>query len=273
MQPCQVPPLPQQGIAVAGESRLNDVPKWTDIESSHGWLSQLAMNGNLLLPGVFSHQQTDDAVLALDAAFAADTDGSSMRSEHGSVYGARNLLKLWPGVAQAWRQFPLSEIASAVLGPRYGLVRVLYFDKPPGHSWALPWHKDMTIAVREHRSSSTHFGKPTFKAGMPHVEAPEWLLENMLTLRWHLDAVSEANGPLKVLPGSHQYGKQPFSGAQAPVSILAQRGDVLLMRPLLSHCSNKSHEASSLHRRILHFELAGVADLPNGFAWHDFITG
>jgi hypothetical protein len=252
---------------------VNTSPKSTGPESLNAQLSHLAVNGYLLLPGIFSPQQTDAAVRELDAAFAADANGSSMRTEHGSIYGARNLLQLWPGVARAWRQCPLPEIARIVLGPRCGLVRVLYFDKPPGHSWALPWHKDLTIAVRAHRSPSTHFCKPTSKAGTPHVEAPQWLLEKMLTVRWHLDAVTEENGPLKVMPGTHRFGKQPTSDGQPPVTILSQRGDVLLMRPLLSHCSNKSHESTALQRRILHFELAGVEDLPDGFAWHDFIPG
>jgi Phytanoyl-CoA dioxygenase (PhyH) len=160
-----------------------------------------------------------------------------------------------------------------MLGPGFGLVRVLYFDKPPDQSWALPWHKDMTIAVKNNRLPSEHFAKPTFKAGVPHVEAPEWLLENMLTLRLHLDDVTESNGPLKVLPGSHRTGKSGASGDRAPITILGERGGILAMRPLLSHCSNKSQAETTQHRRILHYEFAGIGELPDGYAWHDFIRG
>jgi len=46
----------------------------------------------------------------------------------------------------------------------------VYFDKPPGHSWALPWHKDYSLAVREHGRAGV-FTKPTVKAGVPHVVA------------------------------------------------------------------------------------------------------
>jgi hypothetical protein len=149
----------------------------------------------------------------------------------------------------------------------------LYFDKPPEQSWALPWHKDMTIAVRNNRLPSEHFSKPTLKVGVPHVEAPQWLLENMLTLRLHLDDVTESNGPLKVLPGSHQSGKAAGSGKRIPVTILGGRGDVLAMRPLLSHCSNKSLPGTTLHRRILHYEFSGIPQLPDGYLWHDFVSG
>ena len=89
---------------------------------------------------------------------------------------------------------------------------MLYFDKPPGESWALPWHKDLAIAVRDNRLPSDHFARPTTKYGVPHVEAPAWLLERMLTARLHLDEVTDENGPLRVLPGSHRDGKESGSG-------------------------------------------------------------
>jgi hypothetical protein len=45
---------------------------------------------------------------------------------------------------------------------------------------------------------------PTVKAGIPHLVAPQWLLERMLTIRVHLDEVTHENGPLVVQPGSHR---------------------------------------------------------------------
>lgn len=231
--------------------------------------ADLAKNGYIVLPRVFSAGQIDAIVQEMATAFARDINGSTLRAADGSIYGARNLLQLWPAASEVWRQAPLPHLLKAVLGQRFGLVRVLYFDKPPEQSWALPWHQDRAIAVQNNRLSSAHFGKPTFKVGVPHVDAPAWLLEKMLTLRLHLDDMTDENGPLKVLPGSHRSA----SGNHAPVTILGQRGDVLLMRPLLSHCSNKSHPETKQHRRILHYEFAGVQELPDGYAWHDFFRG
>jgi hypothetical protein len=48
---------------------------------------------------------------------------------------------------------------------------------------------------------------------------------------------------------------------------------VLLMRPLLAHCSGKSHPETTRHRRILHFEFAADPHLPDGYIWHNFIAG
>ena len=68
---------------------------------------------------------------------------------------------------------------------------------------------------------------------MPHVEAPPAILEQMVTMRIHLDDVTEENGPLRVQPGSHRLSIENIVGAGQ--CILANRGDVLLMRPLLLH--------------------------------------
>jgi hypothetical protein len=236
-------------------------------------VAQVERDGYALLPGVYTAAQADAMFDELAPALSAPPDGhGTMRSETGNIYAARNLLTLWPPVAQVWRQPPLPEALAAVLGSEYGLVRVLYFDKPPERSWALPWHKDLTIAVRRHLPS-VHFSKPTRKAGVPHVEAPTELLEAMLTARIHLDEVTEENGPLKVLPGSHRTGKAMVPGEARPRAILAGRGDVLLMRPLLAHNSGNSHPETIRHRRILHLEFAGRCELPDGYAWHDFLPG
>lgn len=184
----------------------------------------------------------------------------------GPAYGARNLLKLWPACADLLRNRLLQEALPAILGAGAGVVRGLYFDKPPGHSWALPWHRDYTIAVREHRPS-TQFMKPTLKAGVPHVEADEALLRRMLTVRMHLDAMADDNGPLRVVPGSHRTADEV---TEAAVTLHCERGDVLLMRPLVLHASGHSAPESSRHRRIVHLECAPERELPDGFEWDRF---
>jgi ectoine hydroxylase-related dioxygenase (phytanoyl-CoA dioxygenase family) len=99
------------------------------------------------------------------------------------------------------------------------------------------------------------------------------LLETMLTARIHLDEVTGENGPLKVLPGSHRSGTALDLGAGMPHAVLAGRGDVLLMRPLLAHSSGNADPATARHRRILHLEFAASRHLPDGYAWHDFVPG
>jgi hypothetical protein len=233
------------------------------------YVQRVEQDGFALVPGVFAAPQVEEVLQGLGAALGGE--GGAIRSQEGSVYAARNVLELWPPAGRVWRVPPLPQVLAALLGPALGLVRALYFDKPPEQTWALPWHKDLTIAVRDNRLPSAHFGKPTRKAGVPHVEAPAELLHQMLTARIHLDEVTEENGPLKVMPGSHRAGKRLALDEGQPQSVLAGRGDVLLIRPLVAHCSNRSRPGTSRHRRILHLEFAAAAELPDGYAWHTFL--
>lgn len=162
-------------------------------------------------------------------------------------------------------------MVQTVLGDGSGLVRVLYFDKPPERTWALPWHKDLAIAVKEHPRTLEHCSRPTVKAGVPHVVASDDVLQRMLTLRLHLDQVTDENGPLQVIAGSHQSTTSEGIGVDKAATIYAAIGDVLAMRPLISHCSGVSKAGTQRHRRILHFEFASGHELPDGLQWHDFV--
>ena len=193
---------------------------------------------------------------------------SSVLRSRGQVYGSRNLLEAFPEVCSLVKSSSVRAFATEILGQSVGMVRVLYFDKPPDRSWSLPWHRDQTIAVKRNDLPSHQFRKPTVKAGVPHVEAPMSLLANMLTLRIHLDPMTKDNGPLSVVPGSHRVD-DPAVGP--PIELHAKVGDVLAMRPLLSHSSSMSRPGTTAHRRVIHFELAPCAELADGYEWHAFV--
>jgi len=236
------------------------------------FLHLIAERGFAVLEHLYSSDEVATILADLVPTLEADTSQATMRSESGTVYGARNLLALWPPTATIWRRPPLLDVLTAVLGSCFGLVRALYFDKPPEHTWALPWHKDLTIAVKDNRLPTSQFARPTRKAGVPHVEASDEILQNMLFARIHLDTVNEENGPLKAVAGSHRTGKAMDIGTTPPRTILAETGDVLLIRPLVAHSSGRSKPDSVRHRRILHLEFAASPQLPDGYAWHDFVV-
>jgi len=207
-----------------------------------------------------------DCASALADPAAAD----SILASDGPPHGARNLLRIWPAAVNLARNEALLECLKhpRVLGPKGGIVRGLYLDKPAGTGWALPWHRDTTIAVRAHGIVG-RFMKPTIKAGVPHVEAPTELLATMVTARIHLDAMTDENGPLRVVPGSHLLGTEIREEKGITLHCLA--GDVLLIRPLLLHSSAHCIAGHEGHRRIVHLEFAPTADLLDGYEWHTYI--
>ena len=113
--------------------------------------------------------------------------------------------------------------------------------------------------------------RSTTMAGVPHFIACDDVLKRMLTLRIHLDEVTEENGPLRVIPGSHVSSTSEGDGLDAAVNIHAKAGAVLAMRPLISHSSGASKPETQRHRRILHLEFAASAKLPDAVQWHDFV--
>lgn len=150
-------------------------------------------------------------------------------------------------------------------------VRALYFDKSAQANWLVPWHQDLTIALRA-RAEVPGFGPWSTKDGIPHAQPPIELLQQMVTVRLHLDDADESNGALRVLPGTHRRGRlssekvRELRTQQPDFLCAVSAGDALIMRPLLLHASSRSR--SKTHRRVLHLEYAAFA-LPPGLEWHE----
>jgi len=224
---------------------------------------------------LLKHAVTKDTVQRMLAIFRdtfnVDSEDVRARSSRGHVYAARNLIASIPEVTTVWQCDSLLTFLREQLGENFGLVRALFFDKPPDRTWALAWHKDTAIAVQDNSIVSDFFSRPTVKAGVPHLIACDEVLKQMLTLRIHLDEVTDENGPLRVIPGSHVSSTSEGDGLDATVDVHANAGDVLAMRPLISHSSGSSVEGTRRHRRILHLEFAASSILPDGVTWHDFV--
>ncbi len=230
-------------------------------------------DGFALIPAVYTNRQCADMLAELNTAMQLDRQQLNVRESRGTVFAARNVVEMCPASLNWWQEPPLIALLDGLLGAGFGLVRVLYFDKPSDRSWSLPFHKDMTIAVKTNQLRSNEFSKPTNKAGVDHVEAPTWLLQQMLTLRLHLDDVTASNGPLQVIPRTHLAGKETNPTSPEPIKILCDQGDVLAMRPLVCHGSAHSLPESNLRRRILHLEFCGRRRLPDEFEWSLFYQG
>ncbi len=148
-------------------------------------------------------------------------------------------------------------------------VRAILFDKSPVTNWSLGWHQDRTIVVRE-RHEMAGFGPWSRKHGLQHVEPPFTIIEQMVTLRIHLDDVPATNAPLIIAPGSHRVGRVPEDQIIAAVEAHGRRtceaeaGDIWVYATPILHASDASSGAG--RRRVLQVDFAGT-DLPLPLEW------
>ena len=182
--------------------------------------------------------------------------------------GARNLLDV-SAIQTLARSAPVRALVEPLLGPHCFAVRGIYFDKTATANWKVPFHQDLSIAVQARRDVEG-YGPWSNKAGALHVQPPREVLEQMLTLRLHLDDCNAENGALRVLPGSHEAGKLSASTiarwreTRDEIICALPRGGALLMRPLLLHASSPA--LAPTHRRVVHLEWA-ARPLPGGLNW------
>lgn len=185
----------------------------------------------------------------------------------GSKSPERNLLTL-SSVQTLARSKPVREVMESVLGPKCFGVRGIFFNKTQSSNWNVAWHQDLTISVRE-RKEVHGFGPWTTKAGVWHVQPPAEVMGRILAIRLHLDESGLGNGPLRVVPGSHQEGRLSTREVTRrakgkTVTCAVPKGGALLMRPLLLHASSAC--VIPTPRRVIHLEFA-ADELPDGLEW------
>ncbi len=184
--------------------------------------------------------------------------GISFSVTRRSRAGIRHALSLAP-VAEIANHPDVTRLARAVLGPAAFPYRGTLFDKSRKSNWLVVWHQDTALPLRERREIAG-WGPWSEKDGVTYAHAPAAALSQVLALRIHLDDSTEQNGPLRVLPRTHELGVltddqiHAFSTQIAPVECLVPAGGILAMRPLLVHSSSKSQRDAD--RRVLHIEYA-----------------
>ena len=228
------------------------------------WTNDFARDGVMVIKEALAAE----TVKSLSAAVAEVVEARQTKT--GVTYAIRNLLAGSPAISEFARGAALRPWITPVLGGAAFPVRAILFDKPARANWKVAWHQDLTISVKDKRQAEG-FAPWTIKAGIVSVQPPAEILAAMLAVRVHLDACDEENGPLRVIPGSHQSGKLPEPRIMDMISVMPQRictvpaGGLILMRPLLLHASSPSSNAA--HRRVIHIEFASRS-LPAGLEWN-----
>jgi len=182
--------------------------------------------------------------------------------------GERNLLRR-PEIID----LSLASLVTSVLGHNAFAYKATFFDKTPLANWKVAWHQDLSIPVRGD-ARPEGWKAWSIKAKVLHAQPPAELLARILAVRVHLDECAENTGALRVIAGSHTFGRlapahiEQWKASHAPASCDIGAGGLMLMRPLLLHASSASE--IPVRRRVVHLEFA-AENLPEGLDWAERI--
>ena len=195
-----------------------------------------------------------------------NTDKETFRKS-SDLFAIRQFLKEVPEVIATIFNNKLVTILKHLLGDNYFVVKSIYFDKPPRSNWYVSYHQDLTISV-DKKIAIDGFENWTNKQNQFAVQPPINILENIVTVRIHLDETNENNGALKVVPKSHLKGiYRPETidwSVESEECCKVLEGGIMLMKPLLLHSSGRT--INNKQRRVVHIEFSNQ-ELPEEINW------
>jgi ectoine hydroxylase-related dioxygenase (phytanoyl-CoA dioxygenase family) len=223
---------------------------------------QLEQDGFTIIEEIFSAEEIDslaDTISRIDSSkptFRKTTD----------LFAIRQVLKEIPDLQKLLFNEKLKEIIKKYFGQNYFVVKSIYFDKPEQSNWFVAYHQDLTISV-DKKIAIEGYGPWTVKQDQYAVQPPLNILQNIYTIRIHLDDTDERNGALKIIPRSHLNIRRPETidkQKDTEVYCKVKKGGIMIMKPLLLHASDKT--TNNNKRRILHIEFSDI-NLPKEINW------
>jgi ectoine hydroxylase-related dioxygenase (phytanoyl-CoA dioxygenase family) len=180
--------------------------------------------------------------------------------------GVRNLMSS-DIVANVANDPRLLRLTQDLTGTQLIPFKAILFNKTGKANWLVAWHQDTALPIAQDVMANG-WGPSSTKDGVIFSHAPTDVLNQILALRVHLDPSTSANGPLRVITGSHRdriadddtFRQAVANGEQ--VELTVDRGGVIAMRPLLVHASSKC--VSDEPRRVLHIEYAPKIEIAEG---------
>lgn len=236
-------------------SQRRIIPVKLPAEMEMNLISQVEQAGYGIVPDIASELETQTLLEEL-------TGAGLPRSRAG----IRHLMGI-SGVSRIAHQKNVLAKVKGILGDGAIPFRATLFDKSPSSNWLVMWHQDTALPMLDKRESEG-WGPWSVKDGVTYAHAPAKALENVLAVRLHLDDSTLQNGPLRILPGTHNTGVltdeelHHLSEQVLAVECPVPAGGAILMRPLVVHASSKS--ISDEPRRVIHIEYAAQREILPG---------
>jgi ectoine hydroxylase-related dioxygenase (phytanoyl-CoA dioxygenase family) len=230
--------------------------------------NELLVNGFSIVDDIYSSEEVKSILTAINQA---DIHKDTFRKS-ADLFAIRQFLKEVPATFDLLFTEKLKTIIREVMGDNFFLVKSIYFDKPETSNWYVSYHQDLTISV-DRKLKLNNFGPWTTKQNQFAVQPPTDFLENITTIRVHLDDTDEHNGALKVVPTSHVkniYRPENINwNTEIETTCTVRQGGIMLMKPLILHSSSKT--TNNKKRRVIHMEFSNK-ELPSEIKWAERIN-
>ncbi len=216
--------------------------------------------GFAVVPEVYNSSEISQLRNILDAY-------CSKLDQNKPVHAIRRAIKRIPELGPLLWNKNMKALISEMGGTDFFLTKSIYFDKPKESNWFVSYHQDLSISVEE-KHQLENYGNWTKKDDQFGVQPPLEVLENIITLRLHLDDTDENNGALKLIPSSHKLGVKRIHEVSTESEVLCKvpRGAIMLMKPLTFHASSRSKVQK--RRRVLHLEFSNQ-ELVKPLNWNE----
>ena len=222
-------------------------------------------NGFTVINNIFSDEEIKKISEVIQNI---DTSKETFRKSE-DLFAIRQFLKEIPEINELIFNDKIKTIIKKVFGEKYFVVKSIYFDKPEKSNWYVAYHQDLMISV-DRKVDLPNFGPWTIKQNQFAVQPPLHILENVYTIRIHLDDTDENNGALKVVPKSHAKGiYRPETidwNVETEEICKVEKGGIMIMKPLLLHGSNRTTNGKK--RRVIHIEFSDM-ELPEELNWSE----
>ncbi|WP_241331266.1 phytanoyl-CoA dioxygenase family protein [Chryseobacterium arthrosphaerae] len=235
------------------------------VKNLETYKSHILEYGFTVINDIFSLEEIDAISNVLQNI---DTSKENFRKSE-DLFAIRQFLKEIPDIKDLVFNGTIQKVIREIFGEKYFVVKSIYFDKPETSNWYVAYHQDLTISV-DKKLGLPGFGPWTTKQNQFAVQPPLQVLENIYTIRIHLDDTDENNGALKVVPKSHAkgiYRPETIDWTVETEHICnVEKGGIMIMKPLTLHGSNRT--TNGHRRRVIHIEFSDM-ELPDGLKWSE----
>ncbi|WP_245569845.1 phytanoyl-CoA dioxygenase family protein [Flavobacterium soli] len=226
----------------------------------------MEQKGFCIFNSIYSSDEIQSIVNLIDTL---NTSKPTFRKSE-DLFAIRQFIKELPEIKELVFNKNLQSVINTIAGNDYFIVKSIYFDKPEKSNWFVAYHQDLTISV-DKKVETEGFNFWTSKHNQFAVQPPLSLLENIFTIRIHLDNTDEENGALKIIEGSHLkqiYRPETIDWKTEKETFCnVEKGGIMLMKPLLLHGSNRT--INQKRRRVIHIEFSNII-LPEETNWAEY---